>query len=210
MSRSTRRLLAGAAALTLAVLLAGCGGSSDPASAAAGSSADPAAADGGGSTDGGCTSDYGVTICMTYDIKGAETMKGTSQGTVSLNKDASATSCAEWVAGAPDGDDGRPQLFLPQGGAITADSPFGGMTGSSIQHYEGPGTYDKKDLSGQGSEAGLLIGGKDYGQFEDSSTATVTVEANGNGSYTFSGLTAANGDSKPAISGTVTWECKAA
>lgn len=203
MSHPAHWLLAAA----LLIPLAGCGGSSDPATPAAAGvdgGGGEAGDDGGGEKAGECDALYGVTVCMAYDLTGAVTAKGHLAGNVTNGVEQSPETCAEWAKGAE--KDGERRLFMPLGGPLTPGEEFNGLTGNIITNYTGPGTYQKKDLSGQGSPSGVLVNaGGSYVLYSTDSTGTATVAADGSGSFTFTGL--GSGSGSPTVSGSVTWTC---
>lgn len=198
-------------AAALLVPLAGCGGSSSDSGSGSGSSAgDTAAAKagGGGDLDAGCKKQIGPTVCFSYDLTGTVTAKGTSSGLVATGNGSDYETCADWVKGEPDGDDGQPSLSMPQGAAYGAGDKFGGLTGNIIEHYQGPGTYQKKDLSGQGSPSGLITpSASTTFVLVDDSTGTATVNADGSGRFTFTDLGTGQYGHPETVSGTVAWTC---
>lgn len=187
--------------LTAAVPLAACGGSND-----AGSTDDPAqvakaiqspAAGAGGQKLGACGSNsYPVSeplACLTYDLTGGLTEKGTTVSSIDESK-----TCADWVKGTVFG--GGPALKMPAPGGVT-QGKFLGLSGT-IANYKGAGTYQKGDLSVISAD---LSAPAQYEQ-GDSSTATMTINPDGSGSFTFGNYTGKEGASGTA-SGTVTWTC---
>lgn len=206
-----RRAIPWLAAAALLVPLAGCGGSSSDSGSGSGpSTGDTAAAEagGGGSLPDGCQKQLGPTVCFTYDLTGALTAKGTSSGMTATGNGSDYETCADWVKGEPDGDDGEPSLSMPQGAGHQEGDEFGGLTGNIIEHYRGPGTYQKKDLSGQGSPSGVLT----YGSSENfvlvgTSTGTATVNADGSGNFTFTNLGTGQYGHDEKLSGSVAWTC---
>ena len=211
-----RRALPWLAAAALLVPLTGCGGSSSAGSDDAGSSTGDAAGavsdDGGGGGGGdlpdGCTKQIGPTVCFTYDLTGAVAAKGTSSGMVATGNGTDYETCADWTKGEPDGDDGQPSLSMPQGGQYQAGDKFAGLTGNIIEHYKGPGTYEKKDLSGQGSPSGIITPASNTGfVLVGSSTGTATVNPDGSGSFTFTDLGTGQSGHPETVSGKVSWTC---
>ncbi len=207
----SRRVLPWLAAAAVLVPLAGCGGSS--AGASGSSTGDTAAArsdgdGGGGGLEPGCEKHSGPTVCFSYDLTGTLTAKGTSGGMVSTGNGTSYETCADWVKGEPDGDDGQPSLSMPQGAGLEQGDKFGGLTGNVIEHYHGPGTYQKKDLSGQGSPSGIISPASTVSYvLVSSSTGTVTINADGSGNFTFSKLGTGQYAHDETVSGSVTWTC---
>ncbi|HST66201.1 MAG TPA: hypothetical protein VLM05_13530 [Mycobacteriales bacterium] len=210
----TRRALPWLAAALL-VPLAGCGGSSGNAAASTGdttaavSGGDGDGSGGGGGRAGACAKGaLGPTVCFSYDITGATTAKGTVAGLTATGNGTSYESCADWVKGEPDGDDGRPSLHMPSGGATQPGDDFGGLTGNVIEHYTGPGTYQMKDLSGEGSPAGVILPKAPVTYvLQEDSTGTATINADGSGNFTFTDLGTGQYGHDEKVSGSVTWTC---
>ena len=193
-------------AAALLIPLTGCGGSSDPTAPAAGTAAGggrSADDDEGGGKAGECDALFGVTVCMSYDLTGAVSGKGRLAVSVTNGVERSPETCEEWARGAE--KDGERRLFMPGGGpSLTPE--FAGLSGNIITDYTGPGTYQKKNLSGQGSPSGIITGsGGTYVLYTPESTGTATVAADGSGSFTFTGLSSGTGT--PTVSGSVTWTC---
>ena len=212
----SRRALPWLAAAALLVPLAGCGGSSSGSgSGGAGSSTgDTAAAvsdgdgGGGGGLPDGCQKQSGPTVCFSYDLTGAVTAKGTSSGMLATGNGTDYETCADWTKGEPDGDDGQPSLSMPHGAQYQQGDKFGGLTGNIIEHYHGPGTYQKKDLSGQGSPSGIITPSSTTGfVLVGSSTGTATINADGSGNFTFTKLGTGQYAHDETVSGSVTWTC---
>lgn len=207
----SRRLAPWLAAAALLIPLAGCGGSSDDTGAAAG---DPAAAVGAGDSGdsggkaGDCTKLIGPTVCFHYELTGAVTGSGTLAGNVGTDNGSDYASCADWTKGEPDGDDGQPHLILPGGGPYQPGDTFGGLTGDIIEHYRGPGTYEKKDLSGMGSPSGIITpGATSTFTLQAKSTGSATINPDGSGSFTFDKLGTGQYGHDETVSGKVTWTC---
>jgi hypothetical protein len=192
-------------AAALLIPLAGCGGSS----AGSGSStSDTAAAAAGGGLEAGCQKQLGPTVCFSYELTGALTAKGSSSGMVATGNGSDYETCADWVKGEPDGDDGQPSLSMPQGAGFEQGDKFGGLTGNIIEHYQGPGTYQKKDLSGQGSPSGVILPKSTVSYvLQESSTGTATINADGSGDFTFTNLGTGQYGHDEKVSGTVAWTC---
>jgi hypothetical protein len=180
----------GAVVVGLILTLAACG----PKSSSPGGLGNP----GGGGLGGG-------TLTVTVNITGDATVSGTAtqdaQGAKIIN------SCADSVAG----DNGEYQIPDLQ----TANSVGG--TSVSIEalvvDYTGPGTYGRDKLEGQGTNAGILIGGTSGSNYalhdRDPATSQVVIDGNGGGTWTFTGLIKDPEKSgNPTISGSVSWTCK--
>jgi hypothetical protein len=206
----SRRALPWLAAAALLVPLAGCGGSSsaDTGSSTGDTAAAGSGGGGGGGLPDGCQKQIGPTVCFSYDLTGALTAKGTSSGMVSTGNGTDYETCADWTKGEPDGDDGQPSLSMPQGGPVKPGDKFGGLTGDIIEHYKGPETYKKDDLSGQGSPSGVITEGAGANfVLVGSSTGTATINADGSGNFTFSKLGTGQYGHPETLSGSVTWTC---
>ena len=209
MSRSLAPWLVAAALL---IPLTGCGGSSDDPGAAAG---DPAAAVGAGdrgdSGDSGgragdCAKLIGPTVCFHYELTGAVTGTGTLAGNLGTNNGSDYATCADWTKGEPDGD--QAELSMPGGGPYQQGDRFGGLTGNIIEHYRGPGTYEKADLSGLGSPSGVITpGATSTFTLQDKSTGSATINPDGSGGFTFANLGTGQYGHDETVSGTVTWTC---
>lgn len=205
----SRRLAPWLAAAALVIPLAGCGGgSSDDTGATAG---DQAAAVGAGDTGGkagDCPKLVGPTVCFHYELTGAVTATGTAAGNVGTNNGTDYASCADWTRGEPDGDDGEPELSMPGGGPYQQGDEFGGLTGNIIVHYRGPGTYEKKDLSGLGSPSGIITPGVSRTfTLQEKSTGSATINPDGSGSFIFADLGTGQYGHDETMSGKVTWTC---
>lgn len=206
----SRRAGLPAAALLLA-LAAGCGSSDADTGTAAGDTGPAAAGDTGeqgGGKAGECDKLYGITFCMSYDLTGAVTASGRLAGTASDGTGPGPGTCEDWAKGAPGGDDGQRRLYLPSGGPYQPGDKFGGLTGNIIVPYTGPGTYPKKDLSGEGSPSGVITPDAEYTFIlVGSSTGTATVNPDGSGSFTFDKLGTGQYGHPETVSGSVSWTC---
>jgi hypothetical protein len=203
----SRRVLPWLAAAALLIPLAGCGGSSSDGSAAAAVAGDPAA-DSGNGRAGDCAMLIGPTVCFHYALTGSVTAQGTEAGQVATNNGVDYKTCADWTKGEPDGDDGEPSLSLPSGGPKKDGDHFGGLTGDIIEHYQGPGTYEKKDLSGLGSPSGIITyDTQDNFVLQEDSTGSATINADGSGSFTFADMGTGQSGNDATVSGSVTWTC---
>jgi hypothetical protein len=129
-------------------------------------------------------------------------------GTGTNGTEQGPANCADWAKGAPGGDDGEPRLFLPQGGPYQPGDQFGGLTGDIIEHYRGPGTYEKEDLSGQGSPSGVITPSSttSFVLVEDS-TGSATVAADGSGSVTLTDMGTGQSGHPETLSAKVSWTC---
>jgi hypothetical protein len=197
----TKRWLVAAISVVLAAV-AGCssdtGGPATSADSGGGNSADSVADSGTGSGDsgGGCGSGSG--FCITVDITGSATVQGTAQ---SLN----LGTCADYAkGGSADGSLQLPGLLGEEIGGQEVSAV------NEIREYAGPGTYEKDDLKSVAGVIDVSIGTTPY-QPADDTTAQAVINADGSGSFTFTGLEEGEQGNptapKGAISGTFTWTC---
>ena len=189
------------ALLLMAAPLTACGGSS-ASSSASGAGAAPAAASSAAAGDqdkalGACgANSYPVSeplACLSYDLTGGLTEKGTT-----VSSTSEAKTCADWVKGTVFG--GKPVLKMPAAGGVS-EGKFLGLSGT-VADYTGPATYAAEKLSAVSVDLSAPA------RYEpgSSSTGTLTVKADGSGSFTFDGYTGTDG-APGTVSGTVTWTC---
>jgi hypothetical protein len=76
----------------------------------------------------------------------------------------------------------------------------------AIQDYTGPGTCPLTHVVGLGDKFQVSVGDAAY-ESNASSTGSVTVEASGAGSVTFTGLVPIVVGGEPVLSGTMTGTC---
>jgi hypothetical protein len=207
----SRRIAPWLVAAALLIPLAGCGGSSaddgGPAAAAGAGDSGGGSGDSGGKA-GDCKRLIGPTVCFHYTLTGAVSGTGTLPGTLGTNNGIDYEACADWTKGEPGGDDGQPALSMPSGGPYAQGDVFGGTTGNVIEHYHGPGTYEKKDLSGQGSPSGIITPSGTYTfTLQEDSTGSATINPDGSGSFTFTDLGTGQYGHDETVSGSVTWTC---
>ena len=197
----TARTRAAALLLLAAVPLAGCGGSAASSSASAAGAAPAAGASAAagdqGTALGACGAnpypDSEPLACLSYELTGGLTEKGTTVSSMS-----EAKTCAEWVEGSIFG--GKPVLKMPAVGGVS-EGKFLGLSGT-VADYKGPGTYPAGVLDAVSVDLSAPA------RYEpgSSSTGTLTVEADGSGSFTFAGYTGTDG-APGSVSGTVSWTC---
>lgn len=179
---------------TLVAAIAGCSGASPDAPSGSGPSGNAAAQDAGSSaTTGDCQPGLAAKLCVKATVDGRVTHTGTSKA------DLPDVSCAAWMQG----KEGRlrfPVFFDKLDGA-----EFG--FGSLIAKFAGPGTYSDDALSGMGM--GFTVFSEREFEARDGSTATLTIDANGNGSLDFKDFIEIEDvePRSPALSGHVTWTC---
>ena len=181
----------------LSAALAGCGGS-------AGGSAAVSPGDPGGGKPGSCGSSE-PGLCTTIDIAGAVTMHGTFHAGLN-GGDRLVETCAEWVKG----DTGKARLSLPIALGENVGGHVLGIANRISKNYQGPKTYQRKELGALDGGLHVDIDHKSY-QINDSSTAEAEVAADGSGKLTFTGLREATNSSdsgpKGTISGSYSWTC---
>jgi hypothetical protein len=195
-----RRLGGAAAALSLLGAVVACGGSDS----GDGSGADSVAADSGGG------SGLGPVIKMNFDLTGDRQLSGASSSMPAVDNGISPETCADYAKGGKDADDGETHYVLPQ----NMNDKVGGkqlFVGVTVKDYTGPGTYEKKSLTDQGSPPGIIVDGKLY-YTQGGTTSQVVVDDKAGGSWTFAGLSVKNADGTegggPTLSGKLTWTCK--
>ncbi len=202
----TKRWLVATITAVLAAV-AGCsaitGGSapSAPSAPSAGSDggsdgAGDGGSDGGGGGGGGCGSESG--FCITVDITGATTVRGTAQ-TINLG------ACADYVKGESAGGGFQlPGLLGEEIGGHEISAV------NEIPEYAGPGTYEKDMLKSVAGVIDVSIDNTPYQPAADT-TAQAVINADGSGSFTFTNLKEGEqGNSttpKGVISGSFTWTC---
>jgi len=86
----------------------------------------------------------------------------------------------------------------PSGNAENIDFTAG------VSPYKGPGTYTKADILKSGG-TDIIVGSGMYNAVAETASASMTVHANGSGSFTFSKATPFKPG--PTLSGKVTWTC---
>ena len=131
--------------------------------------------------------------CLSYDLTGDLTEKGTVVGSMS-----EAKTCADWVEGSVFG--GKPVLKMPTAGGIS-DGKFLGLKGN-VREFAGAGTYPKAQLP----NVAVSLGSEGKYELVDASTASLTVKPDGSGSLTFGDYRGEDG-AAGTVSGTVTWTC---
>jgi len=186
---SVRRSVAGIVALaSVALLVAACGSSGTPTNV---SNPGGASSQGAGATTGGVsggTHEFTATLSVTGAVtKSASFTEGI----------AGRPACAAFAQAGIPGTGVNPKLwYLPNNPDYTFLMTWDVMT------YTGPGTY----TGSAANSANLAAGGQQFVALTaTSSTLSVTVNADGSGSATFSNLQ--NQATKAAVSGTETWTC---
>ena len=118
-------------------------------------------------------------------------------------------TCADYARGYS--QDGRtlfplPSLISVDGGKVAGKNV---AIDGFVSNYTGPGTYGRDHLAGSGSDGGILVDYRPYSVISET-TSQVTVEASGNGRWTFTRLAFddGTGNPSPGINGTVTWTCR--
>ena len=187
----------------LSVALVGCGSSS-------GGSLNPSApGPGGGSGSGGAKSnDCGSPepgLCTTIDVTGAVTLHGTFQAGLN-GGDHLVDTCADYVKG----DTDHARLALPIALGVMVDGHNIGIANRISKNYQGPRTYQRKELGAVDGGVHVDIDNASY-QTNDATTAEAEIAADGSGKLTFTNLREAtnSSDSSPKgiISGSYSWTC---
>ncbi|MEV0458307.1 hypothetical protein [Catellatospora methionotrophica] len=142
---------------------------------------------------------------VTYDLSGGVSLKGTTEAAAYVEGEVSLDSCTKYGKGGT--KDGKGIFTLP----YREKSKIEGKTihlQANVSPYQGPGTYEgNKPLAGvMGSEPGLFIDQEGYSVGFEGATSTLTVNADGSGSWKFTGMLPNSHALKP-INGTITWTC---
>jgi hypothetical protein len=198
--RAASGRIPGRAGLALAIValtgLTACGGSSSPANSASPASNHrntPAPA-------GSATAPAGFLLFTgTIRVRGAATEQ--KSFTFLLDKTTTTSTCAQvgsMGTGAPAGL--KPQFDVPTpaaGGSV--------FILAGVVPYTGPGSYGRPAvLAGGGTD--IRIGPTSYNALAPGASVSVTVSADGSGTFAFAGATP-TGATRPTLSGTVTWTC---
>jgi len=140
-----------------------------------------------------------VALKGSYVLSGATSKRGSF-----VDPELVATSCAQiGKNGTGPAFVGGPNRFaVPSPLPPTGDAENISFTVGVI--YKRPGSFTKEDiLKGGGSD--LIVGKNSYNAVAPKAKASMTVEANGSGSFNFSNAPpVAKG---PSLFGTVTWTC---
>jgi hypothetical protein len=159
---------------------------------------------------GGGGSGLGPVVSVTFELTGEHQVSGTSASMPAVDNGISPQTCAEYAKGGTDPDDGETHFVLPQ----TMNDEVGGkqlFVGVTVQDYTGPGTYEKKSLTDQGSPPGISVDGTLY-YTQGDTTSQVVVDDEAGGSWIFAGLSVKNPDGTegggPTLSGKLTWTCR--
>jgi hypothetical protein len=195
--RLAKAMTATAGAL-LAITLAGCGGS--PSSAPAAGSPPSTGTTGTAAPPGGSPIPGLLAFNGTFQLHGAITKQSAFSGNFAASSGTS--SCAALAAKGtftPPGE--KPQFALP--------TPHVGSSVyflASILPYHGPGTYGRAALLGGGGASIISGPTAEYNPLASTATVSVTIEADGSGTYTFANAAAVN-PAKPSVSGSLSWTC---
>lgn len=168
-------------------------------------------ADAGGIGGGSDSDEFSgePTIQATFDITGSVTLKETITNILPARKDGTkAATCEEYAKGYSPSS-GRLVLDLPNFVAADEIDGHSFVLDGRVSHYTGPGTYQTADLSGTGNPIGFSIDGHAL-VAKETSVVTVTVKADGSGSFVFDELTeTSTGITNPqSITGSLTWTCQ--
>jgi hypothetical protein len=190
-------------AASLAAALAGCGSSGG--GTAPVNLGDPGTGGGGkGSGANECGSSE-PGLCTTIEITGAVTVHGSFD--VSMTSDQGLLeSCAEYVKG----EQGKSRLTLPVALGQEVDGHTVGIANRISKSYQGPRTYQDKELGAVDGGLHVDVDAKSY-QRREGSSAQAEIRADGSGSLTFGNLREATNSSddgpKGVISGSYRWTC---
>lgn len=152
-----------------------------------------------------------VSAATAASATGSVDLKGSYQLSGAVSKHGSfvdpelvARSCAEI------GSHGTGPAFVGGPDHFAVPSPLP-PTGSAENifftagvFYKGPGTFSKEDiLKGGGTD--IIVGSNSYNAVAPAAKASITVRANGSGSFTFSNAPPVKAGK--SLSGKVTWTC---
>jgi hypothetical protein len=191
---------AGLASVLLTGVLAACGGSSGTPAASPPASTSPAGTTSTAAAPTGTPIAGLVAFHGTFQLRGAVTRQSTFIGYPGST--AAPGSCAAIGAkgtGAPAGL--KPEFAIPT-------PPAGSSTyfNASVVPYTGPGTYGHAAFISGGGASIIVGSGPGYDPLSPKATVSVTIDANGSGTFTFANATAVS-PGKPTLSGTVSWTC---
>ncbi|MBB5867501.1 hypothetical protein F4553_000880 [Allocatelliglobosispora scoriae] len=144
---------------------------------------------------------------VTFDLTGGVTLKGTTEANAYVEGEILLGSCAKYAAGGS--KNGKTIFTMPYQEKAKIDGKTVHLQ-ANVSPYQGPGTYEgNKVLTGvMGSEPGLFINTDGYsvGFEKEGATSTVTVNADGSGSWKFTHMLPNSYALKP-IDGTISWTC---
>jgi len=188
------RWLVGTAALTAVLALTACGGGSHT-------------NDAGGDSAGNGFS-LGPELTVTFDVTGEAELKGTATTSAPTMTGVSPESCGDYANGSAK-ENGRVYYTLPQ----LFTEPVAGkrvLVGASVADYDGPGTYQLDQLSGEGTPPGVEVDDRPYVDQPDTSSGELVTDGDGGGTWTFTRLAFSdgNGEVSEGISGQITWTCE--
>ena len=210
-----RGLAAAAGLLLITAAVGACSSSASSSSATGGhksgsgassSSSSSSSSGSSGKAKGGTrtTAKKGKAIPGLISFKGHLELSGAKKQHLSFTAfpgvTSPASSCARIAAGGTPVPAGKQRQF-------TIPSPSAGSKVyfvAEISPYHGPGTYDKASILAVG--ATFMVGADAFNPLAPAASATATLRADGSGSFTFHGATAAK-PAKGTISGTISWTC---
>lgn len=145
-----------------------------------------------------------MALCLDVDFQGAAKLKGPSKIEV-----AGAT-CKEWAEGNTKAN-GKPVMRLL--GVTNEPIPIDGTTfdlQGIVQKYAGPGTYSA--IASEGQAMTIHIAKQTWQAREEAATHSVTIAADGSGTFEFTGYTSMGSLDNPdapagTVSGKVSWVC---
>lgn len=137
--------------------------------------------------------------CMTIAISGAVTKSLVTTGTAGIG----GQTCADWAANTKNSTSQDPTWFhlpTPTGAALTQLSTY-----FAISDYKGPGTFGADRVTGN-TGGQMTVGTQSFKFDSASSTASVTVNADGSGSAKLGGMKDA-GSGATSADLSITWTC---
>jgi hypothetical protein len=152
---------------------------------------------GSGLTAAGATGS--VDLKGSYELSGAVSKHGSF-----VDPELVARSCAEIGShGTGPAFVGGPDHFAVPG-PLPATGSVENIFFTAGVLYKGPGTFSKEDLlNGGGTD--IIVGKNSYNAVAPAARASMTVRANGSGSFTFSNAPPVKAGK--SLSGRVTWTC---
>jgi hypothetical protein len=151
--------------------------------------------------DGTCAADALPTLCLDLTLTGAVEFAGAL-----TDLTPSALDCGAWAAGGQ--EFAGPEFFsAPALDQPPPDGPTFTLM-AVVDGYRGPGSYDVSDLTALGSPMAIIVDGSMF-EATDLTTGSVTVDADGAGSLTVTGLAAFDAPEPrpPVLDVSLRWTC---
>jgi hypothetical protein len=145
-----------------------------------------------------CKTQSFATLCMTIDVSGTTSLKGTGDFVVA------ASDCASFARNDKSRTPGRLQ-FAPTLDTVGAapSGPASFTMGAFVENYTGPGSYGLDKLSSPGGEWQVVVSDATFTEVAGS-TGSFVVKADGSGSFTFTGF---ENETAGQLSGLIAWTC---